>query len=175
MAAPKGLFSPSVISAEVTSSLPEGYTIRPLEREDYHKGFFECIQVLTSTGDISEARFHERYDYMKNLGVHYFLVIEHEGRIVGTGTLMVERKFIHNLGSVAHIEEIAIRKEEQGKRLGLKMLNALSSVAKNVGCYKSILGCGPANEGFYQKCGFTRGGLDMNQYYEEEKNSWERG
>ncbi len=76
---------------------------------------------------------------------------------------------------MAHIEEIAIRKEEQGKKLGLKMLNALSSVAKNVGCYKSILGCSPANVGFYQMCGFERGGLDMNQYYEEKKNSWERG
>jgi glucosamine-phosphate N-acetyltransferase len=92
MSAPKGLFSPSVISPDVVSSLPAGYTIRPLEREDYHKGFFECIQVLTSTGDVSESRFLERYDYMKNLGVHYFLVIEHEGKIVGTGTLMVERK-----------------------------------------------------------------------------------
>jgi glucosamine-phosphate N-acetyltransferase len=48
-------------------------------------------------------------------------------------------------------------------------------VSKNVGCYKSILGCDPKNEGFYLKCGFNRGGLDMNQYYEEEKNSWERG
>jgi glucosamine-phosphate N-acetyltransferase len=92
MTAPKGLFSPSLISHSVTSALPESYTIRPLERSDYHKGFFECIQVLTSTGDISEERFLERYDYMKNLGVHYFLVIEHEGKIVGTGTLMVERK-----------------------------------------------------------------------------------
>jgi glucosamine-phosphate N-acetyltransferase len=86
-----------------------------------------------------------------------------------------ENGSIHDLGSVAHIEEIAIRKEEQGKGLGLKMIQALSSVAKNVGCYKSILGCSPANEAFYVKCGFHRGGLDMNQYYEEEKNSWERG
>ncbi|KAN0089618.1 glucosamine 6-phosphate acetyltransferase [Hyaloscypha variabilis] len=175
------LFSPHLISPTVTSSLPPGYTIRPLSRDDYHKGFFACIQVLTSTGDISEARFLERYDYMKSLGVHYFVIIERQeedgsgGTIVGTGTLMVERKFIHDLGSVAHIEEIAIRKEEQGKGLGLKMLNALSSIAKEVGCYKSILGCSPANEGFYEKCGFKRGGLDMNQYYEEEKGAWERG
>jgi hypothetical protein len=92
MAASKGLFSSSLISESVISSFPETYTIRPLERDDYHKGFFECIQVLTSTSDVSEEHFLERYDYMKNLGVHYFLVIEHAGKIVGTGTLMVERK-----------------------------------------------------------------------------------
>lgn len=94
MATPKGLFSPDLISAEVAASLPESFTIRPLEREDYHKGFFECIQVLTSTGDVTEEKFRERYDWMKNQGngIHYFLVIEHENQIVGTGTLMVEKK-----------------------------------------------------------------------------------
>jgi len=88
----KGLFSPSLIATEVTSALPEGYNIRPLEAADFHKGFFECIQVLTSTGDVSEARFLERYEYMKSSGVHFFLVIESKGKIVGTGTFMLERK-----------------------------------------------------------------------------------
>lgn len=94
MATSKGLFSPDVISPEIVSSFPESYTIRPLEREDYNKGFFECIQVLTSTGDVTEEQFHERYDWMKNQGqgIHYFLVIEHESQIVGTGTVVVERK-----------------------------------------------------------------------------------
>jgi glucosamine-phosphate N-acetyltransferase len=93
MAVPKGLFPLELISEEIASSFPDTYKIRPLEREDYHKGFFECIQVLTSTGDVSEERFHERYDWMKNegKGIHYFLVIEHDDRIVGTGTLMVEK------------------------------------------------------------------------------------
>jgi glucosamine-phosphate N-acetyltransferase len=92
-----------------------------------------------------------------------------------SSSINVNYDSIHDLGSVAHIEEIAIRKEEQGKGLGLRMIQALSSIAKNVGCYKSILGCSPQNEAFYEKCGFKRGGLDMNQYYEEEKSSWERG
>lgn len=82
---------------------------------------------------------------------------------------------IHNLGSVAHIEEIAIRKEHQGKKLGLKMIQALSSIAKAVGCYKSILGCSEKNEPFYVKCGFEKGGRSMGQYYEEAKSSYERG
>lgn len=32
------LFSPSLISTDVTSRLPEGYSIRPLRRSDYHGG-----------------------------------------------------------------------------------------------------------------------------------------
>lgn len=32
------LFSASLISAEVSSQLPEGYSMRPLRRSDYHGG-----------------------------------------------------------------------------------------------------------------------------------------
>jgi hypothetical protein len=32
------LFSPSFISPEVAALLPEGYSMRPLRRSDYHKG-----------------------------------------------------------------------------------------------------------------------------------------
>lgn len=61
-------------------------------------------------------------------------------RIVGTGALVVERKFIHNLGLVGHIEDIAVAKDQQGKKLGLRIIQALDHVAKEVGCYKvSIL------------------------------------
>jgi glucosamine-phosphate N-acetyltransferase len=36
------LFPPSLISPEVSSSLPEGYTMRPLRRSDYHGGMAYC-------------------------------------------------------------------------------------------------------------------------------------
>lgn len=94
MAVPKTLFDPSLISPEAKAAFPEGYTIRPLQRDDYGRGFFDCLSVLTYTGNVSEERFVERFDWMatQGKGIHYFLVIEHEGRIVGTGTLVVERK-----------------------------------------------------------------------------------
>lgn len=94
MAVPNVLFDPSLISPEAKAAFPEGYTIRPLQRDDYGRGFFDCLSVLTYVGNVSEERFVERFDWMatQGKGVHYFLVIEHEGRIVGTGTLVVERK-----------------------------------------------------------------------------------
>jgi glucosamine-phosphate N-acetyltransferase len=72
---------------------------------------------------------------------------------------------IHNLGMVGHIEDIAVAKDQQGKKLGLKMIQALDFVAEKIGCYKSILDCSEANEGFYVKCGFKRAGLQMAHYY----------
>jgi hypothetical protein len=34
----KPLFAASLISSEVTAALPEGYSIRPLRKSDYHNG-----------------------------------------------------------------------------------------------------------------------------------------
>ncbi|KAG8165998.1 hypothetical protein KVR01_004550 [Diaporthe batatas] len=177
MAVANSLFDPALITDEARAAFPEGYHIRPLQRDDYGRGFFDCLSVLTYVGNVSEERFVERFDWMatQGKGIHYFLVIEHEGRIVGTGTLIVEKKFIHDLGTVAHVEEVSIRKEYQSRGLGLKLLNALSSVAKSVGCYKSNLGCSEANEPFYVKCGYEKGGRVMSESYEGPKSDYERG
>ena len=43
---------------------------------------------------------------------------------------------IHSLGQVGHIEDIAVAKDQQGKKLGLRIIQALDHVAEKVGCYK---------------------------------------
>lgn len=173
MAEPE-LFSTDLISPEVASSLPEGYGIRPLRRSDYQAGFLDCLRILTTVGDISESQFDERYTWMTSQDGYYILVIEDsssgKGIVVGTGALVVERKFIHSLGLVGHIEDIAVAKDQQGKKLGLRLIQALDFIAGKVGCYKSILDCSEANEGFYVKCGFRRAGLEMAHYYDADKS-----
>lgn len=103
---------------------------------------------------------------------YYILVVcDEKNTVVGTGAVVVERKFIHNLGMVGHIEDIAVAKNQQGKKLGLRIIQALDYVAEKVGCYKSILDCSEANEGFYVKCGFKRAGLEMAHYYEQSSST----
>jgi len=168
------LFSPTLISPTVLSALPEGYSIRPLQRSDYSAGFLDVLRVLTTVGDISQSAFDQRFEEMRGkggAGYHILVVLDASEKIVGTGALVVERKFIHNLGLVGHIEDIAVAKDQQGKKLGLRIIQALDYVAENVGCYKTILDCSEANEGFYVKCGFKRAGLEMAHYYEAPKNA----
>lgn len=161
------LFSSTLISPEVLKALPEGYSCRPLEKKDYHNGFLDVLRVLTTVGDITEAQWNERYEWMSRRNDEYFLlcITDSNNAIVGTGALIVERKFIHQLGLVGHIEDIAVAKDQQGKKLGLRIIQALDFVAEKVGCYKTILDCSEANEGFYVKCGFKRAGLEMVHYY----------
>ncbi|KUI60845.1 Glucosamine 6-phosphate N-acetyltransferase [Cytospora mali] len=176
MAASDSLFSSSLISTEVSSSFPDGFTIRPLQKADFRKGYLDCLRVLTWVGDVTEEEWNERYEEMEQAkGTYYLLAVEHENRIVGTGSLIVERKFIHNRGLVGHVEEIAIAKELQGKGLGLKMIQALDSIGKSVGCYKNILNCGPKNEPFYVKCGYHNSGTEMSRYFEEAIDNYHQG
>ncbi|KAI0997469.1 hypothetical protein K3495_g10717 [Podosphaera aphanis] len=163
-----GLFTSELINPEIAASLPSSYCIRALRRSDYAIGFLDCLRVLTTVGEISEDEWNERYEWMNTQGKggYYLLVIEDQGRIVGTGALIVERKFIRHLGLVGHIEDIAVAKDQQGKKLGLKIIQALDFIAEKVGCYKCILDCSEANEGFYVKCGYKRAGLEMSHYYD---------
>lgn len=75
---------------------------------------------------------------MAKRGEEYFLLVicDGSGRVVSTGSLIVERKFIHSLGMVGHVEDIAVEMGQQGKKLGLRMIQALDFVAQKVGCYK---------------------------------------
>ena len=119
-------------------------------------------------GEPTVAEFEARYDFMASRNDTYYILVvcDSSNEVVGTGGVIVERKFIHNLGLVGHIEDIAVAKNQQGKKLGLRIIQALDYVAEKVGCYKSILDCSEANEGFYVKCGFKRVGLEMAHYYD---------
>ncbi|CAG8508392.1 9951_t:CDS:2 [Dentiscutata heterogama] len=164
------LFSSDLISSDVQAALPKGYTIRPLSSEDYEKGFLDVLTVLTTVGDISKAQFLERFYYLKAHSHEYFtlVIVSPEDRIIGAGTIFVERKFIHNNGLVGHIEDIAVDKNQQGKKLGLRIIQALKHIGAKTGCYKVILDCSEENVPFYEKCGFTRKECEMVWYIPDD-------
>lgn len=94
MATAKSLFPSSLISSEVVAALPDGFTIRPLEKADYAKGFIECLRDLTWMANPTQEEFDERYHEIDSggKGPYFYLVIEHQGRIVGTGIVVAEKK-----------------------------------------------------------------------------------
>lgn len=132
------LFPSSLISPDVIALLPTDYTIRPMRRSDYNRGYLDVLRVLTTVGDIGEEAWNKRYEWITSRNDEYYMLVVCDGadRIVGTGSLIVERKFIHSLGMVGHIEDIAVEKNQQGKKLGLRIIQALDYVAAQVGCYK---------------------------------------
>jgi GNAT superfamily N-acetyltransferase len=57
----------------------------------------------------------------------------------------VERKFLRSAGLVGHVEDIAVAKSMQGRKLGVKLINALEEIGRTQGCYKIILDCSKDN------------------------------
>ena len=52
-------------------------------------------------------------------------VIMNDKKIIGSGTLLIEQKIIHNYGKVGHIEDIIIDNNMRGQGLGKKLINYL--------------------------------------------------
>jgi glucosamine-phosphate N-acetyltransferase len=102
------LFSTSLISPTIQAQLPEGYKLRPLEITDYSKGFYDCLAGLTVVGKVSEQSFQQTFEQMRRCGdVYHIVVIEElaERRIVATGTLIVEQKFLRGCAKVNFCHE----------------------------------------------------------------------
>jgi GNAT superfamily N-acetyltransferase len=52
---------------------------------------------------------------------------------------------VRNSGLVGHLEDIAVSKSMQGRKLGLKIINTLEEVGRGQGVYKIILDCSKEN------------------------------
>lgn len=59
----------------------------------------------------------------------------------------MERKFIRGAGLAGHIEDIAVSKTMQGRKLGIQLIKSLEEIARSQGCYKVILDCSKDNVG----------------------------
>lgn len=102
-----------------------------------------------------------------NIKNQYFVVAVEGDQVVGTGSILIEGKFIHNGGFVGHLEDICIDKNYCGKGVGREIINKLVEYAKLYDCYKIILECSNKNVPFYKKCGFREHGVTMRMDLEE--------
>ena len=81
--------------------------------------------------------------------------------IVGTGSLILERKLIHQGGLVGRIEDVAVLPISQGQGVGRFVVENLVSLARESGCYKVILCCKQGLIGWYRELGFQERGIEM--------------
>ncbi|KAM1024339.1 hypothetical protein ACFX13_038358 [Malus domestica] len=148
----------------------EGQTfrVRKLEMSDKSKGFIQLLQQLTVCDSVSDKEFADRFGEISSLGDdHVICVIEDDrsGKIIATGSVFIEKKFIRNCGKVGHIEDIVVDADARGMQLGKKIISFLTDHARSVGCYKVILDCSNENRAFYEKCGFKQKEIQMVKYF----------
>ncbi|ODQ51608.1 acyl-CoA N-acyltransferase [Saitoella complicata NRRL Y-17804] len=166
------LFDPALLPSTY-KKLPKHITMRPLSRDENFAKYMDLLDQLaqpeTSNGPRpSQAEAQAHFDDMKRGGVTYVVIAEDKGTgdVVATGTVLIEQKFIRNAAKAAHIEDIVVSSTQRGSGLGLMfVIDTLNHLARELGCYKTILDCAEKNVGFYEKCGFTRSGVEMKKYH----------
>jgi glucosamine-phosphate N-acetyltransferase len=76
------------------SDLPTGYSIRPLCRSDYGRGFMDVARIMGKTGHVEEDVWDTRCEWLgRNKDTHFVLVVlDCDDIVVASGTLLFERK-----------------------------------------------------------------------------------
>ncbi|KAJ4475643.1 hypothetical protein J3R30DRAFT_3294283 [Lentinula aciculospora] len=155
-------FSADLIPNQVKAQLHPDVHLRPLASTDYNRGHLAILSVLTVVTDPGESSWVAQFRSMRAAPQTYYpivIVSKQTDQIVGVGCVFIERKFVRALGRVGHIEDIAVGKSQQGKKLGLRIIQALTGISENNGCYKTILDCSDENIRACSLIIFMKGGL----------------
>jgi len=129
--------------------------IRELKKEDLQNGFLTTLDSLKQASNIEPKKAEEIFEKINSNTDYTIAIAELEGKVVGTTTLLIEQKFIHEGGLVGHIEDVVVDKNHQGQKIGEKIMKFLLDIANKKGCYKTILDCTDDVKPFYEKLGFT--------------------
>jgi len=133
------------------------YEVRSLAHDDFRKGYCSLLAQLTDVGDLSEEVFAEVFELrQQQAGTYVTVVVENleSQQVVGTATLIIERKFVHGGACVGHVEDVVTDLLHRGKGIARAMVKTLELEAQKRSCYKNILDCKESNCGLYGKCGY---------------------
>lgn len=140
------------------------FIVKDLSKQDYSIEYFKLLQQLTSIDP--EAMDQEQFDeFVERLNNHHKIKVirdKESRKIVGSITILIEEKLIHNFGKVAHVEDVVVDESMRGYGLGKKLLEIAEE--ESTGCYKIILDCSDENRPFYEKCGYKWKGNEMAKY-----------
>jgi glucosamine-phosphate N-acetyltransferase len=141
------------------------FIVREINEDDFSKGFFETLSNLSEVGEVKNKTSIaiEILNKIKKNNNYKIIIAQdkEDHNIIGTATLLIEQKFIHNGGKVGHIEDVVTRKGYEGKGVGSEIIKELIKIAKENGCYKVILDCDEKVTRFYEKIGFKKHSVMM--------------
>ena len=135
--------------------------IRKIIESDLENGFLESLDNLREVSNLEHNSAKSILEGILENENHIVHVAELDGKIVGSTTLLIEQKFIHEGGIVGHIEDVVVKKEFEGQGIGMNLVLSLLDVAKERKCYKTILNCENGLISFYEKIGFKQKSNEM--------------
>lgn len=139
------------------------FIFRKLEESDYNKNYLKLLSQLTEVGHISYNDFSEILSKIQS----QIWVFEdtNANKIVASASILLEQKFIHGGGIVAHLEDVVVDEAYRCNQLGKKLIANIVEKARESGAYKIIADCKPELLSFYSKNGFEKKGEQIAIYF----------
>lgn len=140
------------------------FEISYLKYQDYNNNYLNLLKQLTSI-DPDKICYDDFCKFVDNLNNNHIIKVirrTDNNQVVGSITVLIEEKLIHNFGKVAHIEDVVVDESMRGFGMGKKLLEIAEIECDD--CYKIILDCSNENVKFYEKCGYEWKGNEMARY-----------
>lgn len=130
-------------------------------RELLQKDMSHLAQCLNALGDTNfEGREWAGPLYLKlreGCQIKTFVAVDENDIPIGTASLIMEPKLLYAGSWGGHIEDVSVRKDQQGKGVGRALVQYLVNLCKSKpGCYKIVLNCAHDKVAFYEKFGFYK-------------------
>lgn len=156
----------SVLETILNKYKTDEYIVKLLNKDDYKKGYFNLLSQLTVCSEPTFEDFLKQIEEINLNDLIKIIVIEHlkENKIIGSITMLIEPKFIRNLGKVCHIEDVVVDINYRSLKLGAQLLLICEEYSKAINCYKIILDCDEKVAGFYEKSNYKKKSLGMAKY-----------
>jgi len=120
--------------------------------------YFNHLTVYPPTEEQSMTTWREMLRRFAANDNYHILVLELDGKIVSSLTLVIIENLTHNLCPYALIENVATHADHRGKGFASSLMNYASEIAKKCRCYKIMLLTGSKKEStlnFYRSNGFN--------------------
>lgn len=117
----------------------------------------DYLSLINEFRDVDITQTKQLFSFIETLPHNHFIYViydDNTNETIGSITLIIEQKVIHNFGYVCHIEDVIVRKKYHNKSIGTKLINIAKEVAKQHNCYKIILNCDHNLKKFYVKNDF---------------------
>ena len=125
-------------------------------KHNYYEYCFLLKELTSINPDkISQQDFMNHMSKIQSNPYHKIFVASINNKIIGSITILIEPKIIHDLSYVSHIEDVVVSTQYRGQGIGLRLMNKAIEVSQEYGCYKIILDCAISRIDFYNKCGFV--------------------
>lgn len=131
--------------------------------------YLRQVQELLKEISPFSAKADENYEIWQNFSSQsnqYSIICRSGELVIGYGALVIEFKI--RGGKLGHIEDIVTHPNFRNLGVGSVIIEHLTKIAENKGCYKVVLNCSETNVDFYKKCGLRQNGISMTKMFNLE-------